>query len=609
MQRPIDCSVHRCSFCRVPGDNLLRCSGCKAATYCNQQHQADAWSSHKALCKAIQKGLKKLEVEKRKIENNPADSWWPGNLFETSAGHFWGIIDTRDYMRARLHVAWELQKVTSREAVKTSLNHFRDMIRLNRSDNMGVRNTIPGLYVRLKKDQEAYDFLKWYATEGSRSDYDWANLDLPFLNLKDQDAMENLAYFKEKYDLSAVVVMCLIQLRMLLDLQDIKEGTRDPSDLLSLRSGIWKKRPELLRADELEHRISTLQSRVDILFKRATNINKHFWVSLLNYEDNLSILLDYFSSGDASGAIMSVQNAGRPWIETDGVDDFEPLHVAPSQSSDGMYVNPQIEMLQYLSPSSLPDQVDHSPTLGDAAGAAEGTTISVSTAFNIETLIHESPPDIVFSTSDSVLFYGHTGVILARSPHAFQGVLGGGTMSGGSSADTANHIDIPSDEFNIIMHMLYDTSPAAHSPSLQTIIQAIDRTPLLNIDPKIYIVSGTHIFALLESYVPLRPLDIYSFAGHHTLHDLATRCSSQLLSFSLTTLTDAQVERMGAVYLKKLLSLHIYRMEELKKILQKVPEFHAVTDSCKFPDQKALSRAWALAAASLIFDASPGKYQ
>ncbi|KAF9054732.1 hypothetical protein BJ165DRAFT_1440615 [Panaeolus papilionaceus] len=235
-------------------------------------------------------------------------------------------------------------------------------------------------------------------------------------------------------------------------------------------------------------------------------------------------------------------------------------------------------------------------------------TASVSTAFNTST--HSIPPDIIFATSDHVQFYGHTSIISSKSPNAFQEILGGRSLSqfSGFSPVTPNniiHIDIPSNEFNVIMHMLYNTSPAVHSPSLATLIGAIDRAILLDVNPKAYIVPNTPIFSLLEAYIPLHPLDIFIMAAHHSIPDLARQCSSHLLAIPITQLTDAQVERMGALYLKRLVSLHLSRILELKTILQKVPEFHPATDACTFPDQRAVSRAWALAAASIIYDASP----
>jgi hypothetical protein len=53
---------------------------------------------------------------------------------------------------------------------------------------MGVRDLLPGLLLRLGKDQECYDFCQWYVTTGQRGDYDWGDMDLEFLDVKDVDS-------------------------------------------------------------------------------------------------------------------------------------------------------------------------------------------------------------------------------------------------------------------------------------------------------------------------------------------------------------------------------------------------------------------------------------
>src|SRR5262245_39259464 len=58
--------------------------------------------------------------------------------FQEDAGHFWGILETRPYMRAREGLASKLWTMGRRdEAIK----HLQDMLRLNPGDNQGVRYT------------------------------------------------------------------------------------------------------------------------------------------------------------------------------------------------------------------------------------------------------------------------------------------------------------------------------------------------------------------------------------------------------------------------------------------------------------------------------------
>ncbi len=57
-------------------------------------------------------------------------------IFAEDAGHFWGILETRPYMRARAGLAqclWELGRY------EEAIGHYRDMLRLNPGDNQGIR--------------------------------------------------------------------------------------------------------------------------------------------------------------------------------------------------------------------------------------------------------------------------------------------------------------------------------------------------------------------------------------------------------------------------------------------------------------------------------------
>ena len=113
------------------------------------------------------------------------------------------------------------------DVVQMALDHLLDMMRLCRKDNMGMRQLIPSLYIRLGKDQDAYDFMKWYATTGEEPQYDWGDMDQPFLDIKDADVLEAPArrWTKTTFlDLSHAVAVVLIKVRVLLDLQAIQNA-------------------------------------------------------------------------------------------------------------------------------------------------------------------------------------------------------------------------------------------------------------------------------------------------------------------------------------------------------------------------------------------------
>jgi tetratricopeptide (TPR) repeat protein len=87
--------------------------------------------------------------------------------FEQEVGHFWGILETRPYMRARLGLAHSLWTAGRREE---AVQHLQDMLRLNPGDNQGVRYTLAGFLLFLDRDDDLDRLLQQY-DEGSAA---WA---------------------------------------------------------------------------------------------------------------------------------------------------------------------------------------------------------------------------------------------------------------------------------------------------------------------------------------------------------------------------------------------------------------------------------------------------
>jgi tetratricopeptide (TPR) repeat protein len=88
--------------------------------------------------------------------------------FEEHVGHFWGLLETRPYMRARLGLVHELWVVGQRAEAVT---HLQDMLRLNPNDNQGVRYTLAGFLLFLDRDDDLARLLDQYPDEASAA---WA---------------------------------------------------------------------------------------------------------------------------------------------------------------------------------------------------------------------------------------------------------------------------------------------------------------------------------------------------------------------------------------------------------------------------------------------------
>ncbi len=71
--------------------------------------------------------------------------------FQKYVGYFWGILETRPYMRARAGLAACLWQLGDREG---AVSHYRDMLRLNPNDNQGVRYVMATCLVELDHDED-----------------------------------------------------------------------------------------------------------------------------------------------------------------------------------------------------------------------------------------------------------------------------------------------------------------------------------------------------------------------------------------------------------------------------------------------------------------------
>jgi tetratricopeptide (TPR) repeat protein len=84
--------------------------------------------------------------------------------FKEYAGHFWGFLETRPYMRARAGLAHALLKLGD---VDGAIGHFRELLRLNPNDNQGLRYSLAGCLLRRDDAAAVSELLADYADEGS----------------------------------------------------------------------------------------------------------------------------------------------------------------------------------------------------------------------------------------------------------------------------------------------------------------------------------------------------------------------------------------------------------------------------------------------------------
>lgn len=84
--------------------------------------------------------------------------------FQEDAGHFWGILETRPYMRARLGLAQCQWALGERQQ---AIRHYTEMLRLNPNDNQGVRDLLVNCLLEDGSDEMVGKLLDQYEEDAS----------------------------------------------------------------------------------------------------------------------------------------------------------------------------------------------------------------------------------------------------------------------------------------------------------------------------------------------------------------------------------------------------------------------------------------------------------
>lgn len=224
---------------------------------------------------------------------------------------------------------------------------------------------------------------------------------------------------------------------------------------------------------------------------------------------------------------------------------------------------------------------------------------------------HCGPPrtveDLVFVSSDRVSFCLHSEVVLAASSNAFDNLVDPLQVSAARAKADHHVVAIPetASVLNIILHAIYGLSCQQFDPTNDDLFAAVDAFQRYGISAQTHAAPSTALFQDLFSRVPTAPLDFYVLAARHDLYPLAAHTSTHLLGCKATDIPLETAERMGPVYLSKLLALQEKRQEALKTLLRTPPLAHPPMPNCT---GVALGRAWELASAYLVWEMRPRAY-
>lgn len=84
--------------------------------------------------------------------------------FEEYAGHFWGFLETRPYMRARAGLAAALWRLGRQHE---AIAHYQAMLKLNPNDNQGIRYVLAGHLLARDDTKALKKLIRQYEDDGA----------------------------------------------------------------------------------------------------------------------------------------------------------------------------------------------------------------------------------------------------------------------------------------------------------------------------------------------------------------------------------------------------------------------------------------------------------
>jgi len=319
-----------CSICSV--EAVSRCQRCLSIVYCSKVCQQRGWTgqnSHRKICGQIKKAKEKVTEEEKKLKeykrlnkkkNKKAKdcNYELINLFDTAVGKFWEIKEARVYCECRLELALALRECGAQNksllAVEIALEHLLALMRLAGGDHTNViRNILPSLLLFLGKENQAYNFIKWWINyENNENVADWSAID--FLSLNPEDITEDAEW--EDLDL------CTQQL-VDIALAKIKAKVRLEKEI---GFGVTLKHMD----EQLQDLFSILKGSNEILWKFVCDLGGMELRLNEEMEENPMMFID--PKGDMKVALDVKRNSSYIWRYDSDIQEFVKRNIGSKES-------------------------------------------------------------------------------------------------------------------------------------------------------------------------------------------------------------------------------------------------------------------------------------
>lgn len=169
--------------------------------------------------------------------------------------------------------------------------------------------------------------------------YDWSNVEQPRLKMQSEDPFEDfMAYGSDVSDLSFVVTMTNLKVRLLLDLRGLQEEIEKHQYLSSHGQMQWVRknalsdilydRSDIVKYTDHKNHIAGLEQQVAALYDRVKELNEYYWPILHQPELYLNRMVNECVPGSLEEAIVVFWYTRYSWSECKEAIGFIKSHEA-----------------------------------------------------------------------------------------------------------------------------------------------------------------------------------------------------------------------------------------------------------------------------------------
>jgi hypothetical protein len=176
------------------------------------------------------------------------------------------------------------------------------------------------------------DFAKWWATTGQSSNYNWGNMDLPYLDCKDADAFEPVDEFARRFaPVSHLAAITLLKIRLLLDLRALQRareehGPQIPQEVLQsieqhLVSSVVTGNKQILERQDHAPQIAELERQIRQCYDTLSKENEYFWPALVKPGADWKTRPSVYMRGTEEEMQLFLSYSYPAWAQTPGAID------------------------------------------------------------------------------------------------------------------------------------------------------------------------------------------------------------------------------------------------------------------------------------------------